>query len=449
MDISIPMNVRDVLNRLEDNGYEAYIVGGCVRDSLLGITPKDYDITTNASPEQMVACFKKDFRVIETGLKHGTVTVVSEDENVEVTTYRIDGEYTDHRRPENVKFASALEEDLARRDFTINAMAYSDSRGIVDLFGGQKDLFNRRIKCVGEPSERFEEDALRIMRALRFASVLDFRIDSNTAAALHDKKSLLKEISAERIMNELCGFVCGAAPCDLMIEFDDVFGVIIPEFAKCFDFDQHSRYHAYNVWEHTAHAVENSKSDRDVRLALLFHDIEKPACFRLDDEGQGHFPNHEKRSAEAAEAIMQRLHFDKETIKNVSVLIKYHYITPVDDKRVVKHLLSVLELNNFLKLTEVMKGDSRAKQSFCLERVNILDSMKYLAYDVVNNKECYSLRQMAVNGNDLEKIGFEGRAVGDALDKLLNMVIDEKISNNKEALIDAAREFGAQSAVYY
>lgn len=441
MDISIPLNVKDVLNRLEDNGFEAYIVGGCVRDSMLGIKPKDYDVTTNARPEQIIDCFSSDFKVIETGLKHGTVTVVSEGENIEVTTYRIDGTYSDGRRPDSVEFTSSIKDDLARRDFTINAMAYSDKTGIIDEFGGQKDLFNRIIRCVGDPAERFEEDALRIMRALRFSAVLDFKIERNAAKVIHEKRTLLKDISAERIMSELTGFIMGSSPCDLMIEFDDVFCTIVPEFTKCLGFDQKSRYHLYDVWEHTAHAVENSKDDKYIRLALLFHDIEKPTCFKLDEEGQGHFPNHEKQSADTAEKIMHRLRYDKETIKTVCTLIKYHYITPVDDKRVIKHLISIMGLNMFSKLVEVMKGDSRAKQSFCLERVNILDAMKLKAYDIASRGECCTLRDLAVTGDDLEEIGFEGKKIGKALEELLNMVIDEKLPNEKGALIDAARDF--------
>lgn len=441
MDINIPMNVRAVLAVLENNGFEAYIVGGCVRDSVLGIKPKDYDITTSARPEQIVKLFGEDFRVIETGIKHGTVTVVSDGENIEVTTFRTDGVYSDHRRPDSVSFCTSLEEDLARRDFTINAMAYSDKKGIIDLFGGQRDLFNRQIRCVGSPVQRFEEDALRILRALRFASRFGFRIQGETAAAVHAKKSLLRDISAERIMSELTQFVMGTSPCDLMIEFDDVFSVIIPEFTKCMKFDQHSRYHIFDVWEHTAHAVENSREDKEVRLALLFHDIEKPSCFKIDEEGHGHFPNHEKRSAETAERIMQRLKFDKETTKNVCALIKYHYITPVNDRRVVKRLMSVLGLEMFCKLIEVMKGDSRAKQSFCLERVSTLDEMKCDAYEILAAGECCFLSDLAVKGNDLEDIGFEGKAIGEALEKLLNMVIDGKLPNERAELIEAAREF--------
>lgn len=440
MDINIPANVRDVLDRLRDNGYEAYIVGGCVRDAILGLAPKDFDITTNARPEQVISTFSDGFKVVETGVKHGTVTVVSGGENIEVTTYRVDGEYSDHRRPDSVSFTTRLEDDLARRDFTINAMAYSDEKGIIDLYGGQRDLFNRRIRCVGDPDERFEEDALRIMRALRFASRYDFNIHTDTAAAIHRKKGLLREIAVERITAELTRFIQGEAPCDLMIEFDDVFTTIIPEFAKCVKFDQHSRYHLYDVWEHTAHAVENSRNDKDIRLALLFHDIEKPSCFRTDEEGHGHFPNHEKRSAETAERIMQRMRFDKETTKNVSALIKYHYITPVDDKRVVKRLMSALGLEMFCRLMEVMKGDSRAKQSFCLERVNTLDEMKCKAYEVLAAGECCSLNDLAVDGSDLENIGFEGRKIGDALEQLLNKVIDGELPNDKHELIEAARD---------
>ncbi len=437
MDINIPGNVKKVIERLAERGFEAFIVGGCVRDSLLGLPPKDYDVTTNALPEEMISCFEGDFKVIPTGIKHGTVTVISGGENIEVTTYRIDGSYTDHRRPDSVSFSRVLEEDLARRDFTINAMAYSDERGIIDPYGGQRDLFTHKIRCVGSPDERFDEDALRIMRALRFASTLNFRIEKETAEAVHRKRSLLREISAERICSELTGFVMGTVPGELMMEFDDVFCTIIPEFAKCIGFNQRSRYHIYDVWEHTARSLDNSQNGKEIRLALLFHDIEKPSCFITDDEGHGHFPNHEKKSSETAERIMQRLRFDKETTKNVCALIKYHYITPVDDKRVVKHLISVMGVDMFNKLAEVMKGDSRAKQEFCLERVNTLDAMKRRAVEAAD--ECCTLSDLAVKGNDLEAIGLSGREIGSALEKALDMVIDEELPNEKEAILEAVQ----------
>lgn len=437
LDIAIPKNVSAVLERLEENGYEAYIVGGCVRDSILGITPSDYDITTNAAPEQLKQCFS-GFRLIETGIKHGTVTVVSDGENIEVTTYRVDGEYLDHRKPESVRFTASLEEDLARRDFTINAMAYSYKRGIVDIFGGEKDLFNRRIKCVGDPAARFDEDALRILRALRFASSLGFYVEPATSLAVHEKKSLLRDISAERIRNELMKLVCGTSPADVMLEYSDVFSFIIPELAPCVGFDQRSRYHLYDVWEHTAHAVENSQPDTEVRIALLFHDIEKPSCFHTDEEGAGHFPNHELRSAETAEKVMKRLKFDNHTIKNVCTLIKYHYLTPIDDKKVVKRLISVLGFPCFNKLTEVMKGDNRAKQGFCLERVNTLEAMKLRAKEIEDSHECCTLGDLAINGNDLEKAGLKGKAIGETLSTLLSMVIDEKLPNSREELLSVS-----------
>ncbi|MBQ8568069.1 MAG: HD domain-containing protein [Oscillospiraceae bacterium] len=436
MDITIPEKVKFIINRLESRGYEAYIVGGCVRDSLLGIKPNDYDIATNALPEQTKNCFN-DKTVVETGIQHGTVTVVHEGENFEITTYRIDGEYKDKRRPDSVSFTDDLTADLSRRDFTINAMAYSDRTGIIDRFGGQKDLFNHLIRCVGEPKERFNEDALRILRAIRFAAQLGFNMESLTALAVHDMKRNLRDVSAERIRDELIKLICGISPAEIMIEFSDVFEIIIPEIRRSVGFDQHSRYHIYDVWEHTAYSVENSKSERDVRLALLLHDIEKPSCFRFDEEGCGHFPNHEKKGAETAENIMKRLRFDNETIRNVSEIIKYHYVTPVDDHVVVKRLLSKLGEKNLGKLIEVMKGDSRAKQSFCLERVAVLDSMKIRVYEIINNNECYSLKQLAVNGTDAENAGLSGKEIGSALEYLLSGVIDNRFENTREALLAA------------
>ena len=410
MTINIPDNISIVLDKLHNAGYEAYLAGGCVRDGLMGREPSDYDITTNALPEQTAACFE-DFTVIETGIKHGTVTVVSGGENVEITTYRIDGTYADHRRPDTVCFTPRLEDDLSQRV----------------------------VRCVGDPYERFEEDALRILRALRFASELGFVIDAETARAIHEKKYLLKEMSAERISSELTRFVTGKAPCTLMMEFSDVFSTIIPEITPCNGFDQKSRYHVYDVWGHIAHAVERSKPDKYVRLALLFHDIAKPACCRTDDEGHRHFFGHEKQSAEMAEKIMERLHFNGETVRNVTELIKYHYVTPIESKRVVRRLVSVMGMEQFIRLIEVMKGDNRAKQSFCLERIPVLDGMKIIAYEIVRSDECFSLRQLAVNGNDIAALGISGRQIGETLDKLLSKVIDEELPNEKEALLTAAQ----------
>lgn len=341
MDIYIPENVEKIIDKLEGSGFEAYIVGGCVRDSILGKEPKDYDITTSALPEQVKTCLD-GYSVIDTGIKHGTVTVIADDEYIEITTFRIDGNYSDHRRPDSVSFSENLLDDLSRRDFTINAMAYNRRTGVIDKFGGQKDLFRRIIKCVGEPAVRFNEDALRIMRALRFASELNFTVDTITSAAIHDLRRLLGSVSVERISRELNLLLTGAAPSNVLMEYGDVIATFIPELRPCIGFDQHSRYHVYDIWTHTAVAIEHSKNDKDVRLALLLHDIAKPECCHFDEEGNGHFPGHERRGAEIAANVLHSLHYSNDTIDTVTTLIKYHYITPIDDKIVVKQLLATV-----------------------------------------------------------------------------------------------------------
>lgn len=436
MDINIPSNVKKVMNRLEEKGFEAFIVGGCVRDSLMGITPHDFDITTNAVPEQMKECFS-NMNTFDTGIKHGTITVVSDGENIEVTAYRIDGRYSDNRHPESVKFTGNIVDDLSRRDFTVNSMAYSHRTGIIDRFGGQRDLFNRCIRCVGDPDKRFNEDALRIIRALRFASCLDFTIEDKTAEAVRKNCGLLENISRERISSELKKLLCGTAPASQLIQFPEVFTNIIPEFKSCVGFDQHSVLQIYDVWEHTAHAVENSAKDKYVRLALFFHDIEKPSHIRLDDEGNGRFPGHEKASAETAEKIMQRLKFDNKTTDTVCTLIKYHYVIPVDDKIVVKKLLSRIGEKNFIRLLEVLKGDSRAKQSIFLEKLSAVDSMKILMYDIIRSGEAFREDMLAINGTDIEENGFSGKEIGTAKARLLELVMEGKLENTRETLTAA------------
>ncbi|MCD7731102.1 MAG: CCA tRNA nucleotidyltransferase [Oscillospiraceae bacterium] len=438
MDIYIPENVLNIMKCLEKGGFEAYTAGGCVRDAILGKEPKDYDIATSASPDEIKRCLE-GYNVIDTGIKHGTVTVISDDDYVEVTTFRIDGNYSDHRRPDSVKFSRSLDDDLSRRDFTINAMAYNPEKGLIDKFGGQKDLFRQKIRCVGEPAVRFNEDALRIIRALRFASVLNFEIDSVTSLAIHDMKYLLTNVSMERISKEIDMLITGKSPADILTDYSDVMSVIIPEVRPCIGFDQHSRYHVYDVWQHTAMAVEHSKCDRDVRLALLLHDIAKPSCCTIDDEGNGHFPGHEQVGAHMAEDILHRMHYPNETVNCISELIKYHYVTPVDDAVVVKRLLSVIGIQNFFKLTEVMKGDSRAKQSLCFERVQTLEAMERKAEQIIANKECISISQLNVNGTDITALGAEGKQIGDILENLLSLVIDSRVGNVRAELLKCAK----------
>lgn len=439
MDIYIPENVKKIMDALEKNGYEAYIVGGCVRDTILGKDPRDYDVTTSALPEEVKNCLE-GFNVIETGLKHGTVTVVSGDDYVEVTTFRVDGEYVDHRRPESVEYANNLADDLSRRDFTINAMAYNAKIGIVDNYGGQKDLFRQIIRSVGNPCIRFDEDALRIIRALRFASELGFKIDQPTANAIHEMKSLLLNISAERVAKEFDLLLMGNSPANILVEFADVFCTIFPEVFASVGFDQHSRYHIYDVWKHSAVAIESSVADREVRLALFFHDIAKPKCCVFDEEGSGHFPGHETESAEMAEKIMRRMNYSSDTIKCVSQLIKYHYVTPIDDEKVVKKLLAAIGPQYFFKLIELMKSDSRAKQSICFERVQILEAMQAKARCILENKDCISISQLDIKGTDVAALGAQGSRIGEVLDELLAMHIDGKVRNEKNELLAAAKE---------
>lgn len=437
MDIFIPDNVEKIIEELEIYGYEAYIVGGCVRDSLLGRTPKDYDIATSATPEQVKECLSA-YKVIDTGLKHGTVTVVADD-YVEVTTFRTDSVYSDHRHPDKVNFSDNLLDDLSRRDFTVNAMAYNHRTGVIDKFGGQKDLFKRKIKCVGEPAVRFNEDALRILRALRFASQLDFEIDDLTATAVHDMYRLLGDVSKERIASELNGIVTGKAPCEVLKRFGDVLSFIIPEIRPCIGFEQHSRYHVYDVWSHIAAAVEHSAPETEVRLALLLHDIAKPVCCRFDDEGNGHFYGHEKEGAKMAEEILRRLKYPNDIIETVCKLIKYHYITPVDDNVVVKQLLSTVGSEDFFRLAEVIKGDSRAKHRICFERIQIVENMEIRAKEILDRKECISISQLDINGADVAALGAKGRQIGDILNKLLGLVIEGKADNIKSELLKFAK----------
>lgn len=446
MNIYVPENVAAVLEKLENCGFEAYIVGGCVRDAILGKAPKDYDISTSAKPDEIKKCFE-GYNIIETGIKHGTVTVVSEGQNIEVTTFRIDGKYNDSRHPESVVFSENLLDDLSRRDFTINAMAYNPKTGIIDEFGGQKDMFNRRIACVGKPSVRFGEDALRIMRALRFASELEFDIEEKTANAVHAMKDNLLNISIERVADELMLLLTGTSPYNVLTQFADVIAVIIPEIKPCIGFDQHSRYHIYDVWKHSASAVEHSKPDPNVRLSLLLHDIGKPHCFKLDDEGNGQFFNHEKIGSEMAVNILRHMHFPNDTIERVSKLIKYHYVIPLDDYKVVRKLLSAVGEEDFPLLIEIMKGNNRAKHSSCFERIHTLEAMQAKAKKIIEEHQCISIADLAVSGNDMITVGYQGSEIGNVLGVLLDAVMDDKVENTYNALMDFAKKYHSDKKI--
>ena len=338
MTLNIPSKAKTIITLLENAGFEAFCVGGAVRDSIMGLNPTDWDITTSASPEDTVMVFK-DYKTVDTGLKHGTLTVVIDKTPFEVTTYRVDGDYNDNRHPENVHFTKNLINDLSRRDFTVNALAYNDKTGLVDLYGGQEDIYNSIIKTVGNPSARFQEDGLRIMRALRFASVLGFTIESETAKAIHDNKDLLKNISAERLAVELSKLVCGKNAFNILTEYWDVLSVFIPEIKSAVGFKQYGKKHAYDVWEHICHTVDTIPQDKVLRLTMLLHDLGKIPTHKLDKNGNSTFKSHATIGGDIAREILTRLKLDKKTINRVSFLVANHdFEPPLSKTDLKKHL---------------------------------------------------------------------------------------------------------------
>ena len=437
--MALPRYVQTALHILEQNGYEAYIVGGCVRDSLLGAPPSDYDITTNALPQQALAAFC-GFHTIETGLQHGTVTVVLDKNPVEITTFRIDGDYKDNRHPEQVTFTAALQDDLARRDFTVNALAYHPNTGLVDCFGGLEDLQNGRIRCVGEPDLRFREDALRIMRALRFSSALGFTIEAQTEKSIHKNRALLTNIAAERIQSEFFKLLCGAAPASLLDQYRDVLAVFLPEIVPMFGFAQHSKYHDSDVWEHSLRAfsaVEEKKLP--LRLAALLHDVGKPACFTIDEDGAGHFYGHAKQSEALTRDILNHLKCDNATKHSVLTLVQYHDAQIAPTKKSVKRWLGRLGQTMFFDLLTLQAADASAHaKPYVKARLQALDEIRSLAQEVLEEGACFSLRDLAVNGKDMLALGLEGVQIGKTLNLLLEGVIDGALENEKHALLTFA-----------
>ena len=443
--IKIPDNANTIINTLQNNGHSAYVVGGCVRDSLMGRIPHDWDICTSATPEQMLEIFK-DFRIIETGLKHGTVTIVIDGEQYECTTYRIDGKYSDNRRPDNVTFTNDLVEDLKRRDFTINAMAYNDIEGLIDPFGGKEDINENTIQCVGSAKDRFGEDALRILRAIRFASQLDFTIELNTDWQIHQQYKSLENISVERINSEFCKIVNSDNFCVELLLYKDVFALFIPELKNMFDFPQKNPHHDYDVFGHTVHAVENCDSDDlTVRLAVFFHDFGKPYSYQDGEDGIRHFKGHGGVSADMTDVIMKRLKFDNETRNNVVQLVYYHDATFEVGKKYVKRWLNKLGEKQFRRLLDVRRADIKGQKAVCStdkkDKIEKLDAIEKLIDEVMQENQCFTLKDLAVNGNDLIKIGYNpDKQLGETLNILLNGVINEEFENKKDSLLNIAKE---------
>ncbi len=440
LDIILPTSVARALSVLEACGYEAYIVGGCVRDSLLGRTPNDWDVTTNATPQEMKACFR-DFRVIETGIRHGTLTVIIDGMQLEITTYRNDGEYLDNRHPVQVTFSQKIEDDLSRRDFTVNAMAYHPQKGLVDLYGGREDLKNRTIRAVGDAKTRFEEDGLRILRAIRFASVLDFYISEDTAGAVHECKDLLSGIAAERIREEFCKLICGKGAVRILRDYIDVIAIFLPELQRCVGFAQNTKYHCYDVFEHTLQALALCESDDLItRLGILLHDIGKPLCYTEDEQG-GHFKGHAPVGVEITRSIMLRLRFDNETIRRMELLVEWHDIPLSAEKKRVKRLLQKLSDADILRLLEIKRCDRLAHAPDFRELPSELAEIPLVIDEIRAEDACLSLRTLAIDGADLMALGLpEGKRIGEMLHALLDEVIEERLPNEKSALLQAVKE---------
>jgi len=437
MQIILPPKVKFIIDTITQAGYEAYAVGGCVRDSILGREPDDWDITTSATPMQVKELFR---RTIDTGIQHGTVTVMLEKEGFEVTTYRIDGKYEDSRHPKEVIFTPSLEEDLKRRDFTINAMAYNEKDGIIDLFGGMEDIKNKRICCVGEPKERFSEDALRIMRAVRFSAQLGYTIEEKTAAAIKELAPTLKNISAERIQVELVKLVTSPNPDFLRIAYEQgVTAVIMPEFDRIMETEQNNPHHCYSVGEHTLRAMQAVTADRVLRLSLLFHDFGKAETKTTDDEGICHFHGHPQVSEELTRQILHRLRFDNDTIHKVSKLVLYHDygngVVPTD--RIVRRAVNKIGDELFPYFLQVRQADLDAQSDYQREeKQENLNLWKQKYEEIHDRAECVSLKMLAVTGRDLIQAGMKpGKELGETLNKMLEVVLDDPDMNNKEKLL--------------
>lgn len=437
MNIILPSKVKFIIDTIHQAGYEAYAVGGCVRDSILGRVPDDWDITTSATPMQIKELFR---RTIDTGIMHGTVTVMLEKEGFEVTTYRIDGEYEDSRHPREVIFTPSLSEDLKRRDFTINAMAYNEEDGLIDLFGGMEDINNKRICCVGNAMERFLEDALRIMRAVRFSAQLGYDIEEKTAAAIKELAHTLTNISAERIQAELVKLLSSPNPDFIRIAYEQgVTAVIMPEFDRIMQTGQNNPHHCYNVGEHTLHAMKAADPDKVLRLSLLFHDFGKAETATVDENGISHFHGHPKRSEEIARKILRRLRFDNDTIHKVSKLVLYHdygnSVVPTD--RIVRRFVNEIGDELFLLFLKVRQADLDAQSDYKREeKQNNLNLWKQKYEEIVSRADCVSLKTLAVTGSDLIQAGMKpGKELGGTLNKMLEIVLDDPTMNTKEKLL--------------
>ncbi len=439
--IDCPSYVNTAIELLNESGFKAFAVGGCVRDIIMGREPNDWDMTTSALPEETMEVFR-DFRTVPTGLKHGTVTVLIDNCPLEITTMRIDGEYSDSRRPDSVLFTDEITMDLSRRDFTVNAMAYNHTDGLVDPFGGRDDIEKKVIRCVGDPDRRFGEDALRIIRALRFASVLGFDIDGKTAESIMKNHMQMQNIASERIRVELVKLLSGKNVEKILTEYREVIFGIIPELKTCDGFPQKTPYHIYNVWEHTVKVVGAVKNEPVFRVAALLHDIAKPECLKYDAGGIAHFRGHDAKGAETAKEIMQRLHFSNAEINSVYNIILLHDKRPDGIKSHLARLCSEHSAEAVKDALELLIADAAGKQPdyYAVEYARYAAAKKQLE-EITADGIPLKTQNLDINGNDLQAIGFRGREIREALEQLLADVIDGFAENKKEDLTERAKYF--------
>lgn len=440
MKITLPRKVLMIINNLQLHGYEAFAVGGCVRDSILARRPEDWDITTSAKPEEIKRLFR---RTVDTGIEHGTVTVIIGKDSYEVTTYRVDGAYEDGRHPKEVRFTSRLEEDLQRRDFTINAMAYNDDVRLVDVFGGMKDLNHHLIRCVGDPRERFSEDALRILRAVRFSAQLNFPIEPDTADAIKELAPTLEKISAERIQAELVKLLVSPHPERIRDAYElGITKVILPEWDAMAGVEQNTPHHRYDVAEHTIRAMKYVKRDKILRLTMLFHDMGKPSTKTTDENGRDHFKGHALVSEEIARKVLRRLKFDNETVKTVTRLVCYHDYRMEATPKNVRRAMNRIGVELFPYYLAVRMADAKAQSPYRRrEKIENIVAVRKLYQEALLEEDCVTLRQLAVSGRDLMDLGMNpGREIGSMLSELLEYVIDDPKRNEKEILRGYVKE---------
>ena len=436
MKIQLPEKVSYIIRVLQEHGYEAYAVGGCVRDSILGRVPDDWDITTSATPLETKALFARTF---DTGIEHGTITVLLDKDAFEVTTYRVDGKYEDSRHPSEVTFTRSLKEDLLRRDFTMNAMAYNDSEGLVDIFGGLKDLQSKTIRCVGNAKARFGEDALRILRAVRFAAQLGFEIEEETRLGITELAPNLANISAERIQVELIKMLVSPNPGMIKTAYElGITKVILPEFDVMMKTEQETPHHKYSVGEHTLKSLEFVRADKVLRLAMLFHDVAKPLMKTIDENGVAHFKMHDVKGVEMTKQILRRLKFDNDTMNKVVKLVQYHdYRMPAEAKNVRRAMNKIGE-ELFPYYLEVRRADALAQSEYLQqEKLQNIEEIKFQYEEIVKRQECVSLKDLAISGSDLIAAGMEpGKEIGEILNKLLELVIESPDLNQKDKLLE-------------